>query len=139
MSIYVLASFIPSVVLIESNSRNAWLFFAASVLLGLLLPVDKLSLLLYYSFFGYYGILKYHLEGIKGKIPGFVLKLMVFYSAVTVNYYIAGAFLPGYISEEISLAVLMIVATPFFFIYDYLYTLAIIFYMKRIGGKRLKG
>ncbi|MFO7611098.1 MAG: hypothetical protein R6W99_01235 [Clostridia bacterium] len=139
MSIYVLASFVPSIVLIESNSKNAWLFYAASVLLGLLLPVDKLSLLLYYSFFGYYGILKYHLERIKGKLAGLILKLLVFYTAIAANYYIAGAFLPGYVQKTISLAILMIVATPFFFIYDYLYTLAIVFYMKRIGGSKLKG
>lgn len=139
LSLYTVISFLPAIVLIETNYKFAWMFFLGSVLISLILPVNKLALLPFYSFFGYYGIIKYHFEKFKFKIIGFILKLIVFYGAIVLNFYFARIFLPDYISESISLILLLIVATPFLFIYDYLYTLAIILYENKIRKRIRRG
>ncbi len=137
ISIYVLISFFPGIILIETDCRYAWIFFAASSLLSLILPVNKLSFLLYYTFFGYYGIVKYHLETLKPPLLVFTIKAVIAVGAFSVNYYFASLFLPSYLAGGMPFYILAGIACAFLFIYDYVYTLAMVFYNNRI--KKLKG
>lgn len=136
LSIYVLLSFLPGIVLIETDSGFAWVFFAASSLLSLVLPVNKLNFLLYYSFFGYYGILKHHVEKIGFKALVITLKVCVAAAAFSLNFFFASAFLPSYMAGKGTFVPLLIIAVVFLFIYDYIYTLAMVFYHDRIKRKR---
>ena len=131
-SIYILISFFTGVILQESNHGWAWLFFISSVILSLILPVNKLSFLLFYSFFGYFGIMKFYIEKINLKFVGFILKIVLINSAIILNYYIASTFLPGIFGKGIQLYLIMLVATAFVFIYDYVYTLAMVFYNSKL-------
>lgn len=131
-SIYILISFFTGIVLQESNHRWAWIFFAASVILSLILPINKLAFLVFYSFFGYYGIVKYYIEKLKSKIIGFLFKLLFINLAVILNYFIASSFMPGILGEGIQLYLIVLIASVFIFIYDYVYTLAMVFYNGRI-------
>jgi hypothetical protein len=136
LSIYVLISFLPGIVLIETDAGYAWIFFAASSLLSLVLPVNKLNFLLYYSFFGYYGIIKYHLEKINPVMLVFTAKAAIAAAAFSLNFFLASAFLPSYIANKGNFLLLLVIAVVFLFIYDYIYTVAMVFYHDRIKQKR---
>ena len=132
-TIFVLISFFTGIMLQESGHRWAWLFFASTVVLSLVLPVNKLELLLYYSFFGFYGILKFYIEKLRRRLPEFLLKVLLINAAAIMNYLLAAELfeLP---EGNVGLYLFMAVATVFVFIYDYVYTLAMAFYEKRISG-----
>ena len=138
-SIYILISFFTGIVLQEGNDRWAWTYFLALVLLSLLLPVNKLSFLLFYSFFGFYGIIKFYIEKLHLKYIELLLKLLFINAAFVVNYIFASTFLPRIFSGGIQLYIIILIASIFIFIYDYIYTLAIVFYNSRfkkvLGGK----
>jgi hypothetical protein len=132
-SIYILISFFTGIILQEANVKWAWLFFCAMVILTLILPVNKLAFLLLYSFFGYYGIAKFYFEKIKNKLIGFLLKLVLINIALLVNFFLASAFLPGIFADGVQLYIIIPVASAFVFLYDYIYSLVIVFYNKRLA------
>ncbi|MBN2851855.1 MAG: hypothetical protein JXQ23_03880, partial [Clostridia bacterium] len=68
LTLLMFSSFIIGFVLIETDIRYALIFYFSSVILTLILPVDKLSLMLYYSFFGIYGLVKYYIEKVKKRV-----------------------------------------------------------------------
>lgn len=132
LSIYIFISFFPGIILIETNYKHAWIFFISTCLISLILPVNKLSFLLYYTFFGYYGIVKYHLESLKSQVIAFAIKIIIIVAAFSINYFFASMFLPDFLKGEMSFYILLVIACIFLFIYDYIYTLAMDFYNKRI-------
>lgn len=138
-SIYILISFFTGIILQEGNDRWAWVYFFALVLLSLLLPVNKFSFLLFYSFFGFYGIIKFYIEKLHLKYIEALLKLLFINLSLVLNYIFASAFLPGIFSDGIQLYIIILIASVFIFIYDYIYSLAIVFYNTRLkrflGGK----
>ena len=75
ISFYVLISFFSGIMIIESNHKYSWIFYLASVVLSFIIPINKLAFLLYYSYFGVFGIIKYYIEKIKSKIGGHILKI----------------------------------------------------------------
>lgn len=131
-TIYIFISFFTGIILQEGNDRWSWVYFSALVVLSLILPVNKLSFLLFYTFFGYYGIIKYYIEKLKTKYIGFILKIGLVNLALILNYLVAKSFLPSIFGGVIQLYILIPVATVFIFIYDYIYTLAMVFYNSRI-------
>ena len=50
LAFYFLASLVPGIVVIEYGIKQGAIFVAASFLLSLIMPIDKLSFLLFYSF-----------------------------------------------------------------------------------------
>ena len=138
-SIYILISFFTGIILQEGNDRWAWIYFLALIALSLLLPVNKLSFLIFYSFFGFYGIFKFYIEKLKSRYIEFILKLVLINSALIINYLFAKTFLPGIFGDGIQLYLIILIASIFIFIYDYIYTLAMVFYNGRLkillGGK----
>ncbi|MBN2884207.1 MAG: hypothetical protein JXN10_11810 [Clostridia bacterium] len=137
LSIYFIISLFPAVVLIETDHKYSWLFFAVISILSLVLPINKLELLYYYTFFGYYGIIKYYFEKYMKIIPSYIAKMTLFILILLFNYVVAASFIPAGAAELFRLPVLLIVATPLFFLYDYLYTLVINYYENNIR-KRLR-
>lgn len=138
-SIYILISFFTGIILIEGGDRWAWIFFAALVLLSLILPVNKLAFLLLYSFFGFYGIIKFYIEKLKSKAVVFLLKLALINLSAVLNFIFAKSFLPGGFGDQVQIYVIIAVASAFIFIYDYVYTLAMVFYDSRIRQMKRGG
>lgn len=136
LTVLMFVSFILGIVLIETSPKYALLFYISSVLLTLIFPVNKLSLLLYYTFFGIYGYIKYYLEKPSKIIFQYLLKFIYFITVCLLNYFIARAFLPNIINE-ISIYLIFIIAIIVFFLYDYLYSIAMDIYVKRILKRRM--
>lgn len=137
LTLYFIISIIPAIVLIETKAGTAWLFFTATSLLSLLFPVNKLALLYYYTFFGYYGIVKYIVEKRFGLMKGLVLKLLVFIPSLLVNYYLAAEFIPANAVNIFGLPLLIVIASIVFFVYDYIYSLVVRYY-ENVISKRLR-
>ena len=60
MTLYALSSLFVAVMVIEKGPKSGVILFVAAVILGLLLVPNKLGMLPYICFFGYYGVLKYY-------------------------------------------------------------------------------
>lgn len=131
-SIYILISFFTGIILIESGYKTSFLFFVSLSLLSLILPVNKLEMLLFYSFFGYYGIIKFFIEKIKSKIIVFLVKLLFIVIVILMNFYFAREFIPLLSGGTVKLYIILPVASVFIFIYDYIYSLAMVFYNNKL-------
>ncbi len=77
MSMAAIASFIVVICMIEMGGYAPWLVYAATSLLSFLLLPNKTVVLIYVLFFGFYPIIKKHLEKL-GRIWSFVLKFITF-------------------------------------------------------------
>ncbi len=133
LTLYFIISLFPAIVLIEADHRYAWLFFISTSILSLILPVNKLEILFYYTFFGFYGIIKYYVQCYMKTLTGYIARVAFFILILILNYYAAGVFIPAGAYDLFSLPVLLLVATPLFFVYDYIYTLVINYYEDKIS------
>lgn len=134
LSLFAMSSFMTAIVLVKVSPRQAAVFYFASVLLaGLLLP-NKLGLLPYIFFFGYYGIIKFYIEkiidrrfkGKKAQLVEGVCKSGVFLAAFTSGILLfKEAFTAGLSLPELPLGIIGIAAVAVFLVYDYAYTLLI--------------
>jgi hypothetical protein len=95
LAFYFLASLIPGIVIIEYGLKQGIIFIVASFILSLIMPIDKISLLLFYSFFGVYAVIKYLIEKISSK---FVILAVSFYTLQ--QYFLLICFLLLKISES---------------------------------------
>ena len=64
LTLLAISSLFTAVMLIETGVGGALLLYGASLILGIALIPNKLAVLPYGFFFGYYGILKYYIEKI---------------------------------------------------------------------------
>ena len=76
-------------ILIEYGQKSAWIAYAASSILAILLGIDK-EAAFFYVFLGYYPILKWTIDRIKKKSYRLLIKLVVFNSSVLIMYSILG-------------------------------------------------
>ena len=72
-------------ILMEFGQAAAWATFFATAALALLLDFDK-EAAFFYLFIGYYPIVKWRLDRIKGKIRQLLAKLLLFTAAMAVLY-----------------------------------------------------
>ena len=129
LAILTIASAIIPICIIRSNVQTSIFVYISSSLIAFFLVPINISLL-YFIFFGVYGIVKYFIERIRKE------KLEIMQNILGVNI-IAG--LEELISKFFnnsariySLIILWIIAQPVFIIYDYAMTMIITFYMERI-------
>lgn len=132
LSLSVLSSFLLGVVLMETDLKYAILFYVSSVLLSLLLPVDKMSLILFHTLFGAYGVVKHLIERIPSRWGSFPVKILYFLAVYWLNMQFAQAFLPFIGETELAWYFSIPLATLAFLFYDFLYTLFAVFYWKKI-------
>lgn len=76
-------------ILLEYGKKAAWTAFAAVSLIVLLLGIDK-EAAFFYIFLGYYPILKWDIERIKGKYLKLAFKLLIFNLSIAVMYALLG-------------------------------------------------
>ncbi len=135
--LFSLSTAFLSVVVIEDGKRAAFLTFLATALLGLIILPNKLLMLPYILYFGYYGILKSIFERGPDILREWLFKLLSFNLALFV-FYITGRCLFHFPFEsKLPVIFLLILAQVYFLIYDYCYSLFIANYYKyrQIIGK----
>lgn len=146
LTILTIASAIIPVCIIRSNIRTAIFVYIASSLIAFFIVPINIGLL-YFIFFGIYGIVKYFIERIRRENIEMILKLVFFNIAFIIGFSIMQNILGINIiagletlvlrffnssSRLISAIILWIIVQPIFLIYDYAMTMIITFYIDRI-------
>lgn len=146
LAILTIASTIIPICIIRSNVQTSIFVYISSSLIAFFLVPINISLL-YFIFFGVYGIVKYFIERIRKENLEIILKLVFFNIVFVIGFIIMqnilGVNIIAGLEELISkffnnsariysLIILWIIAQPVFMIYDYAMTMIITFYMERI-------
>ncbi len=140
LSLYALSSFITAILVMKASPRSAVVFYVATVILGGVLLPNKLAMLPYVLFFGYYGIAKYYIEKMPcGKLKDIhkqmielICKTAVFVVAFGIGILIfKEGFTSGLSLPDLPIWALGVAAIPVFLAYDYVFTLVLV-QMKRI-------
>lgn len=76
-------------VIIEFGKRTAWITYACTAIIAILLGVDK-EASFFYLFVGYYPIIKWDLDRIRSKVLRILLKLTLFSVSVISLYLVLG-------------------------------------------------
>lgn len=130
LSILTIASCLIPVSIIRTSIKNTILvYLSCSILSFFFIPLN--IALLYTSFFGIYGILKYFIEKLNNLIYEIIIKLIVFNILLFFIYYFFSAFI-GF-NPQITFWLLLIMAQAVFLIYDYALTIIISYFINRIN------
>lgn len=139
------AGFLMAVIVIEINKKWAVVSYVTVSVLSLLLVPAKEVGVLFVLFFGYYPILKAILEKPKNMTTQWILKLLVFNTAVVCYYFVAIKLFTGeaLMSEvgdfgKYGLLVLLLVANVVFVMYDIALTRMISMYYNWFRKKFLR-
>lgn len=136
---FFISSLFAACMVVEKQPFMAFLVYAASSGLALLILPDRLSVLPYVLLFGHYGLGKCLIEKkIKDKITAFIVKLVYFDICMGAIYFLCYAvFITGYLAK-LPLWVLIVGAQVAFVAYDYIYSRALQIYEKDIRKRLLK-
>lgn len=133
---YGASSLFVSFLVVEAGIGAGWVFYGSTTLLAFLLLPDKLVVLPYAVFFGLYGLIKYYTESLKKTVPEYTLKGAFFAAAVAAAYFLYTRLFAMEIIFMIPLYYLILPAVLVFYIYDYLYTRLLSFYIHRFHRHR---
>lgn len=132
LSLYALSSFFISVVIVESGIKAGWLFYVSTALLALIILPEKLGLVPYIIFFGFYGILKYYIEKLDKLILEYILKFIYFNLCIGTAWLLIRQFFIAEITVRLPWFVVIIVLEIIFLIYDFVYTLFVVYYRDKL-------
>lgn len=135
LSLFALSSFVTAIVVMKASPKSAAIFYVASVILGGVLLPNKLALLPYALFFGYYGIAKYYIEkmpcgklkDIHKQVIELACKTAVFVAAFGIGILIfKEGFTSGLSLPDLPVLIIGVAAVVAFLAYDYVFTLMIV-------------
>lgn len=133
LTLYALSSVFIAVMIIETGLKGGVILYAAAVILGALLIPNKLAILPYACVFGIYGIVKYEIEKIKTPIVQILLKIIFFGGVLAVFLFFFEELIMGSIAlPDYSKTLLLAGGIVMLMLYDFIYTLLIALYRKRI-------
>lgn len=136
LTLFAVSSLFTAVMIIEAGVKGGILMYAAAVILGLVIIPNKLAMIPYAFFFGYYGILKYYIEKLKGRYIQLIVKIIFFAVVLCTGLIGFKDLLLGSIHlPDYPVAVLIIAGIVMMVVYDYIYTMLINFYVRRIKNK----
>lgn len=132
IALYALSSFFISVAIVESGVKAGWLFYASTTLLALIIIPDKLGLVPYVIFFGFYGIVKYYIEKLDRIIPEYILKFIYFNICLGIAWFLIRQIFIAEITVKLPWYLIIIALEVIFLIYDFVYTLFIAYYRDKL-------
>ncbi|MGL4874475.1 MAG: hypothetical protein ACRC30_07495 [Clostridium sp.] len=136
LTLLTIASLFVPVALIRCSLKTACTVYVGASILSLLL-INLEVALMYTTFFGLYGIIKYLAEKKRHHKPTEILIKFAFFNISIFVYYFIFTSILGPVITEFPLYILLILCEVVFLVYDYGLTLLIAFYMQKIH-KRLK-
>jgi hypothetical protein len=142
LTLFALSSLFVAVMILESGTGAAVLLYIAAAILGLFIIPNKLAMIPYIFCFGYYGILKFYIEKLHSGILQVIIKAAFFAVLLCVGLLGFKSLLLGSIHlPDYPVYLLIAAGILMMLVYDYIYTLCISFYLKRIrrkGGDNIK-
>lgn len=133
LSLYALSSLFISIIMIERGVKASWVFYFATSLLSFIIVPDKTMVIPFITFFGVYGIIKHYLEKFSNRVVEYILKYAFFNANVVIAYFLIKVlFETQNFFKGAPLWAVIIILQGIFFIYDYVYTLFIQYYIRKI-------
>lgn len=129
---YGLSSVFIAVMILEYGTTAGWMFYFSTSLLALIIIPHKIRLIPYILVLGHYGILKTLIERLNNRFFEAILKLMVLNIGFLLAYLTVTMLLAVKINFLFHPAFIIIAVQPLFFVYDFVFTLFIRFYLDRI-------
>ena len=136
LTLFAVSSLFTAVMIMESGVRGGIILYAAAVLLSIVIVPYKTSVIPYVIFFGYYGILKFFTEKLGSALLQLAAKALFFAVVLCIGFIGFRELLLGSISlPDYPVWILIIAGVAMLLVYDYIYTLIINFYLKRIRNR----
>ena len=137
LSLYALASVFVCVMADERGPAGGLMVYAAASILGFLFMPGKLGILPFVFFFGIYPVIKYYAERIHNTAAQFAVKIALFCAV----FFVAYAFFKELFFENITLPdvpwlLLAAGGILMFIVYDYILTMVIKLYRKKIKRQK---
>jgi len=134
LTFYFLSSVFVMGILVEGRVLPAVLSFAATSLLSLvLMPIGYA--LPYILLFGHYGIAKFIFEDRMGPVGAYIAKLIYFDVFLAVIYLVVvrtGMLSLDEMLGRLPIWALALIAQPVFFVYDFVFSKVVVFYVNNI-------
>lgn len=139
MTFYAIAGLFSGIVIMENGLKGGALVYVGALILSFILVPNKLALLPYGLFFGLYGFVKFFAEKIHYAWAQIIVKIL-FFAVISAGslYFFKGLFLGNIRLPDISTAFIIIGLVIMFLLYDYIFTLAVNIYRKRIKREKIE-
>lgn len=132
---FALSTLFLFVMVMEFGVGYAFMTFVSSSFLGIILVPNKIILIPYIIFFGYYGIIKYLIEKINNIVLEWIFKITLFNIFTYLSFIIAKSIFVIQINIDLPFWIIVILFQIVFIVYDYCYSLSISYYKKYIQKK----
>lgn len=137
MAFYALCSVFISVMIFEYGIKSGLLVYLAAGIVGVLIIPDKFGIIIYGIGFGVYPVVKFLSEKIQGSLVHYVIKSLWVVVTLSLFYYITKIFFVAKIKElKYSILLTALFLVIMFFLYDYILTLILSLYERRIKRRR---
>ena len=135
LAFLTLTSCLIGIMYIEGGLKYSLLTFFAVSILSFFLPVDRISVLYYFGFFGYYPILKAYIEKIRKLSTELIIKTIFFIIIAFLGVYIISFFTGVKISDRLPWQIVAVGLGLVIHIYDYILSLFFSFYERKLKNK----
>ncbi len=129
---YALSTMFPAIILKDHQVSLSMVTYIASSIIAIIIIPNKISLIPYLIFFGYYGLIKYFIEKLNNIFFELSLKIIVFNIGIYIIFIIIRFIMPDLISGfKYPLNLIFLIAQILFIVYDYSYSM-MISYLKNL-------
>ncbi len=135
---YAVAGLFSGIVIMEVGLRGGVLVYVAVLLLSFIFLPNKLAILPYGMFFGIYAFIKFFAEKLKSAPAQICVKALFFtLDGIIILYFFKELFLGNSKIYDFPLWAIALICIAAFFVYDYIFTLAVNLYRKRVKREAL--
>ncbi|RKD31965.1 hypothetical protein [Thermohalobacter berrensis] len=130
--LFWISTIFTAAMVVEFGVSSAILTFAATTILGFIIVPNKLILVPYVIFFGYYAIVKYYIERLNNLPLEWGIKILLFNIATYITYKIADILLFINIKSLLPIWAVILGLQVGFIIYDYFFSIMIKYYKEKL-------
>lgn len=127
-----LSSFLIAILIIESGKSTAMLSFISTSIIGFVLLPNKLLLIPFVSFLGYYPIAKLYIERINNLLVEWILKLILFNISAYLNYILFTSVFAKDLEIPFAIGFVALGLQIVFIVYDYMFSMFIHYYNTKL-------
>ncbi len=138
LAFLALASALVGVMQIEGGTKYSLLTFGATSILLFILPVDRLSLVYYLGFFGYYPVLKFYIERLDSVKKELIIKTLFYFVFSFLGVWIIKSFFGEAVSHILKWQWIAVIGVGLMHIFDYALSVFFAFYERKIRNKLRK-
>ena len=136
LTLFAISSVFIAIMILEAGVSSALLLYLAAVILGLILVPNKIGLVPYIFLFGYYGLVKYFIEKLTKATSQIIIKISFFLLVMCAGLLGFKEIILGAVAlPDYPVAILIVGGIIMMMLYDYIFTLIINFYIRKVQRK----